>query len=63
MVEEIQYVRFKCPDGHVTTVKYGTTNVDLSHCAVCGTTDVDQIEPQCVDADIIASPSQLEFDP
>jgi hypothetical protein len=56
----IRYVRFECEHGHVTAVKWPVEGVTLEHCAVCGSTDVEQIESQSIDADVLADADLLD---
>lgn len=58
---EIQFLRFECDDGHVSAVRYGTDEVYMSNCPVCGIEDVSQIEPQYVDADITVDSTFIQI--
>lgn len=62
-MNEITFLRFECEEfGHITTVKYGVpedASVSLDHCAVCGSTDVRQVESESIRADIIQSDTSV----
>lgn len=52
-MSEVQFVRFQCDAGHISAFRFGTEDVSLEYCPVCGDTGVTQLDSQYVEADIM----------
>jgi len=50
---KINFVRFSCEKGHVSTAKYAVEDVSIDYCPRCGSESVEQLSSQQIDADLI----------